>query len=83
MQLGGKNDDEKVQKLIDAIAALKKTIDIPASIKDYGIPEDKFLANLDELSLLAFDDQCTGANPAYPLIGQIKQIYLDAYYGRL
>ncbi|MCR4819530.1 MAG: bifunctional acetaldehyde-CoA/alcohol dehydrogenase [Elusimicrobiales bacterium] len=83
LKLGGKNDDEKVQKLIEAISELKKTIDIPNSIKEYGIPEDKFLANLDELSLLAFDDQCTGANPAYPLVSQIKQIYLDAYYGKL
>lgn len=83
LQLGGKNDDEKVERLIHAIAELKKTLDLPASIKDYGVPEDKFLANLDELSLLAFDDQCTGANPAYPLIDQIRQIYLDAYYGRL
>lgn len=83
LKLGGKNDDEKVQKLIEAISELKKTIDIPNSIKEYGIPEDKFLANLDELSLLAFDDQCTGANPAYPLVSQIKQIYLDAYYGEL
>lgn len=83
LQLGGKTDDEKVERLINAIAELKRTIDIPASIKDYGIPEDKFLASLDELSLLAFDDQCTGANPAYPLISQIREIYLNAYYGRL
>ena len=83
LQLGGKTDDEKVERLINSIAELKRTIDIPASIKDYGIPEDKFLANLDELSLLAFDDQCTGANPAYPLVSQIREIYLNAYYGRL
>ena len=80
LNLGGKNDDEKVANLIKEIEKLKKSINIPASIKDWGVDEKVFLDNLDNLSELAFDDQCTGANPAYPLISEIKQMYLDAYY---
>ena len=83
LNLGGKNDDEKVANLIKEIEKLKKSINIPASIKDWGVDEKVFLDNLDNLSELAFDDQCTGANPAYPLISEIKQMYLDAYYGQL
>ena len=83
LNLGGKNDDEKVANLIKEIEKLKKSINIPASIKDWGVDEKVFLDNLDNLSELAFDDQCTGANPAYPLISEIKQMYLVAYYGRL
>lgn len=83
LNLGGKNDDEKVANLIKAIEKLKKAINIPASIKEWGVDEKTFLNGLDRLSELAFDDQCTGANPAYPLIGEIKQMYLDAYYGRI
>ncbi|MBQ8436878.1 MAG: bifunctional acetaldehyde-CoA/alcohol dehydrogenase [Alphaproteobacteria bacterium] len=83
LNLGGKNDDEKVEKLIQAISKLKAGINIPASIKDWGVDENTFLENLDNLSELAFDDQCTGANPAYPLISEIKQMYLDAYYGKI
>ena len=83
LNLGGKNDDEKVANLIKAIEKLKKSINIPASIKDWGVDEKVFLDNLDNLSELAFDDQCTGANPAYPLISEIKQMYLDAFYGRI
>ena len=83
LNLGGKNDDEKVANLIKENEKLKKSINIPASIKDWGVDEKVFLDNLDNLSELAFDDQCTGANPAYPLISEIKQMYLDAYYGRL
>ena len=83
LNLGGKNDDEKVANLIKAIEKLKKSINIPASIKDWGVDEKVFLENLDHLSELAFDDQCTGANPAYPLISEIKQMYLDAFYGRI
>lgn len=81
LNLGGKNDEEKVDNLIKAIEELKKSIGIPATIKEWGVDEQKFLDNLDELSELAFDDQCTGANPVYPLIKEIKQMYLDAYYG--
>ncbi len=83
LNLGGKTDDEKVEKLIQAISKLKADINIPASIKDWGVDEKVFLENLDNLSELAFDDQCTGANPAYPLISEIKQMYLDAYYGKI
>ncbi len=83
LHLGGKNDEEKVANLIKAIEKLKKDIGIPASIKAWGVDEKKFLDNLDELSELAFDDQCTGANPVYPLIKEIKQMYLDAFYGKI
>ncbi len=79
--LGGNNDDEKVQLLIDAITKLKKDINLPMSIKEFGVAEDTFMANLDELVELAFDDQCTGANPAYPLMKEMKQIFIDAYNG--
>ncbi len=82
LNLGGKTDDEKVENLIKAIEKLKKSIGIPATIKDWGVDEKTFLKGLDELSELAFDDQCTGANPVYPLISDIKQMYLNAYYGK-
>lgn len=81
--LGGKNDDEKVKNLIDAIQKLKKEIGIPMSIKEAGVDEKAFFDNLDSLSELAFDDQCTGANPRYPLIKEIKEMLRDAYYGRV
>jgi len=79
--LGGQNDDEKVDLLIEAINKLKKEIGLPMSIKDFGVTEKDFYNKLDELVELAFDDQCTGANPAYPLMKDIKQIYIDAYEG--
>lgn len=82
LNLGGKDDAEKVENLIKAIEKLKKSISIPSSIKEWGVDEKTFLERLDKLSELAFDDQCTGANPAYPLISEIKQMYLDAYYGK-
>ena len=81
--LGGKNDDEKVQALIDALTQMKKDLGLPLSIKEYGIEEADFLAKLDEMVELAFDDQCTGANPRYPLFAEMKQLYLDAYYGNI
>ena len=81
LKLGGKDDDEKVQLLLDAITQLKKELEIPNSLKEMGIPEKDFYAKLDEIVELAFDDQCTGANPAYPLMEEIKQIYIDAYNG--
>lgn len=83
LNLGGKDDAEKVNNLIKAIEKLKKNISIPASIKEWGVDEKTFLERLDRLSELAFDDQCTGANPAYPLISEIKQMYLNAYYGKI
>ena len=79
--LGGKNDDEKVELYIKAIEDLMKKINLPFSIKEFGVSEADFNAKLDEMVELAFDDQCTGANPAYPLMEDIKAIYLDAFNG--
>ena len=79
--LGGKNDDEKVELLLSEITRLKNAIDLPKSIKDFGVTKKDFYAKLDEMVELAFDDQCTGANPAYPLMEDIKKIYIDAYEG--
>lgn len=79
--LGGKNDDEKVELLIEAIDKLMKAVNLPNSIKDFGVTESDFNAKLDEMVELAFDDQCTGANPSYPLMEDIKAIYKDAYEG--
>ncbi|MBQ1187342.1 MAG: bifunctional acetaldehyde-CoA/alcohol dehydrogenase [Clostridia bacterium] len=80
--LGGKTDSEKLENLIKAINDLKATVGIKETIKDYGIDEADFLARLDEMTEQAFDDQCTGANPRYPLMSEIKQMYLNAYYGK-
>ncbi len=80
--LGGKNDEEKLENLIGAINGLKAQVGIKDTIKDYGIDEADFLARLDEMTEQAFDDQCTGANPRYPLMSEIKQMYLNAYYGK-
>ena len=77
----GKSDAEKVEALVQGIEALKKSVNIPESIQAWGVPEDEFLRNLDALSEDAFDDQCTPANPRYPLIPEIREIYLKAYYG--
>lgn len=74
--------EDKVQVLIEGIEKLKKELNIPSSIKEWGVDEAEFLAQVDELSVKAFDDQCTGSNPRYPLISQIKQLYLDSFYGR-
>ena len=79
--LGGKNDDEKVELLIKAVDELMTDINLPKSIKEFGVKEDEFKANLDILVERAFDDQCTGANPRYPLMSEIKKIFLDAYEG--
>ena len=80
--LGGANDEESLNNLIKAIDELKEKIGIKKTIKDYGIDEKDFLDRLDEMSEQAFDDQCTGANPRYPLISEIKEMYLKAYYGK-
>ena len=79
--LGGKTEDEKVELLIDKIEELKKIIHVPGSIREYGVDEKAFYASLDEMSEQAFDDQCTPANPRYPLISEIKQMYINAYEG--
>lgn len=72
---------EKVEALINGIELLKKELNIPSSIKEWGVDEAEFLAVVDELSVKAFDDQCTGSNPRYPLISQIKELYLASFYG--
>ena len=77
----GKDDTESVENLIDGINALKARIGIKETIADYGVSEEDFLSTLDEMTEQAFDDQCTGANPRYPLMSEIKQMYLNAYYG--
>ena len=65
--------------MIQAIEELKEEVDIPTSIKAVGIPEDAFYKKLDEMAELAFDDQCTGTNPRYPLINELKELYIQAY----
>lgn len=80
--LDGQTNEEKVDKLINKINELKDAIGIKKSIKEYGIDEKDFLNRLDEMVEQAFDDQCTGANPRYPLMSEIKEMYLNAYYGK-
>ncbi len=82
LSLGGKTDSEKMKNLVKAVDELKRAVGIKDTIKDYDINEKDFLNSLDEMAMQAFDDQCTGANPRYPLIDEIKNIYLKAYYGR-
>ncbi len=81
LHLPGKTDQEKLDSLIAAIHELKHQIGIKDTIREYGVDEEKFLATLDEMTEQAFDDQCTGANPRYPLMSEIKEMYLHAYYG--
>lgn len=78
----GKNDTEKLEGLIQAVNELKEKVGIKKTIKDYGVDEKVFLDNLDKMVEQAFDDQCTGANPRYPLMSEIRQMYLNAYYGK-
>ena len=80
--LGGKTEDEKIENLLKAIDELKMRIGIPMSIKEFGVSEKDFLEAVDQLALDAFDDQCTGANPRYPLVTELKEVYLRAYYGK-
>ena len=77
----GKNDKESVENLIKGINELKARVGIKETIADYGVDEEYFLKTLDDMTEQAFDDQCTGANPRYPLMSEIKQMYLNAYYG--
>ncbi len=81
LKLGGNTDEEKLEKLIDAITELMHKIGIHDTIREYGVSEEAFLGHLDEMVEQAFDDQCTGANPRYPLMKEIKEMYLNAYYG--
>lgn len=78
----GKDDDEKFENLIKAIEELKAKVGIKKTIADYGVKEEDFLATLDDMTEAAFDDQCTGANPRYPLMSEMKAMYLKAYYGK-
>ena len=82
LNLGGKNDAESVENLIKAVNDLKARVGIKPTIKDYVPDEEDFLNRLDDMTEQAFDDQCTGANPRYPLFKEIKQMYLNAYYGK-
>ncbi|MFM6192364.1 MAG: bifunctional acetaldehyde-CoA/alcohol dehydrogenase [Planktothrix sp.] len=84
LRLGGETEDEKVDRLILAIEELKRLVGIPGSIQEVltDKTEAEFMAKLDEIADQAFDDQCTGANPRYPLIKDLKQLLIDAYYGR-
>lgn len=80
--ISGKNDEETLAKFIDKIEEVKAKVGIKKCIKDYGIEEKDFLATLDEMTEQAFDDQCTGANPRYPLMSEIREMYLNVYYGK-
>ena len=82
LALGGRTPDEKVELLITAINRLKKEVGLPRSIREAGVAEKEFHAQLDTLAANAFDDQCTGANPRYPLIPEIKELFLRAYDGK-
>ena len=77
----GKNDDEVFDNFIEAIAKLKERVGIKRTIREYGIDEKAFLATLDQMVEDAFNDQCTGANTRYPLMSEMKELYLKAYYG--
>ena len=78
----GKDDADTLNKFIKAIEELKVKVGIKKTIKDYGVDEKVFLDKLDEMVEAAFDDQCTGANPRYPLMSEMKEMYLKAYYGK-
>ena len=80
--ISGKDDQDTFEKFLAAIDQLKEKVGIKKTIADYGIREEDFLATLDEMVENAFDDQCTGANPRYPLMSEIKDMYLKAYYGK-
>ena len=82
LNLPGDTDEEKLESLIRAIDELKARVGIKPTIRDYVPDEEDFLARLDEMTEQAFDDQCTAANPRYPLMSEIRQMYLNAYYGR-
>jgi acetaldehyde dehydrogenase/alcohol dehydrogenase len=80
--ISGKTDEEKLEGLIAKIEDLKAKVGMKKSIKEYGVDEKEFLDRLDDMVEQAFDDQCTGANPRYPLMSEIKDMYLRAYYGK-
>ena len=78
----GKDDNETLELFIQKIEQLKETVGIKKTIRDYGVDETYFLETLDQMVEDAFDDQCTGANPRYPLMSEIKEMYLKAYCGK-
>ncbi len=80
--LGGSTNEEKLENLISALEKLMDQVGIKHTIAEYGVEEADFLARLDEMTEQAFDDQCTGANPRYPLLSELRQLYLNAYYGK-
>jgi len=82
LKLSGTSDKDSVAKLIDWVEEMKQQLDIPASIREAGVSEAEFLSKIDNLAEEAFDDQCTGANPRFPLIAELKQLLLDSFYGR-
>jgi acetaldehyde dehydrogenase / alcohol dehydrogenase len=82
LDLGGSRDHERVERLIDWVDEMKLTLEIPVSIQAAGVPEAAFLDRVDHIAEAAFDDQCTTANPRYPLVAEIRQLLLDSYYGR-
>ena len=79
--IGGGTEEEKLEKLIAAVRGLRERVGIKPTVRDYGVDEKEFLARLDEMCVQAFDDQCTGANPRYPRISEIREMYIEAYYG--
>ena len=79
--IGGGTEEEKLEKLIAAVCGLRERVGIKPTVRDYGVDEKEFLARLDEMCVQAFDDQCTGANPRYPRISEIREMYIEAYYG--
>ncbi|MDD7792871.1 bifunctional acetaldehyde-CoA/alcohol dehydrogenase [Clostridium sp. 'White wine YQ'] len=81
LNLGGNTEEEKIDRLIKKIDVLKTQIGMPKTIAEYGVTKDRFYSTLDEMVEQAFDDQCTGANPRYPLMSEIKQMYINAYEG--
>ena len=78
----GADTAQSVDNLVQSIKKMNESLNIPLSLKEYGIPEEEFLSKVDMLSKLAHEDQCTGTNPRYPLINEIKEIYLNCYYGK-
>ena len=80
--MDGRLPEEQVAALVKAIRDLMKTLNVPASIKDCGIDEDVFMKTVPGLSMRAFEDQCTTANPRYPLVSELEEIYKKAYYGK-
>lgn len=81
LRIGGSTDEDKIERLITTIDALKNLVKIPKTLSEAGVSREKFYATIDEMSQSAFDDQCTGTNPRYPLICEIKQMYINAYEG--